>query len=391
MSVPFVPLGQLAEIDRSGIPPGQIQAGTTYVGLENITEEGGFLGVKPVCNGELASTKFRFTRRHILYGKLRPYLRKIARPDFNGICSTDILPILPSDSVDRNYLSHYLRTDSAVSFAVTRSVGVNLPRISPTILETLPVPLPPLEEQRRLAAILDKAEALRAKRRQALAKLDTLPQSLFLEMFGDPIQNPKGWPIGTIEDLVLSPKSDIRCGPFGTQLKIAEIVDSGVPLYGIETAVRNEFDSNVQKFVSPIKAKQLVAFKALPGDVLVTRMGTIGRACVVPIGFPEGRFSYHLFRIRPDRKKCLPRFLATLISQSGIFLRQLEDFAHGAIMEGLSTQNLKMVRFPIPPTILQEKLVKCIDDLDHVKNRMNETKLAALLASLQHRAFRGEL
>jgi len=169
-------------------------------------------------------------------------------------------------------------------------------------------------------------------------------------------------------------------------------VNDGIPLLGIETAVRNEFNSGVKKFVSPQKAKELGAFDAIPGDVLVTRMGTIGRSCGVPFDFPEARFSYHLFRVRPAPEKCLPEFLSTTISRSGIFLRQLEDQAHGAIMDGLSTQNLKEVRFPIPPLRVQEEFVERIHSIDKMKRRM-EGKLGprVLFESLQHRAFNGGL
>ena len=157
--------------------------------------------VRTVEAGDLASTKFLFSSRHILYGKLRPYLRKIARPDFDGICSTDILPILPGRRVDRDYLCHFLRLDTSVSFAESRSVGVNLPRISPGVLTTLQVPLPTMEEQRRIAAILDKADALRQKRGLALQKLDSLTQSIFLDMFGDPVGNPRGWEVSKLEQI----------------------------------------------------------------------------------------------------------------------------------------------------------------------------------------------
>jgi type I restriction enzyme S subunit len=153
---------------RLGVDPRDIRSGTTYVGLENIAEGGEFNGVRPVDAGELASSKFAFTSRHILYGKLRPYLRKVASPDFDGVCSTDILPLLPGKNLDRSYLKHFLRLESSVAFATSRSVGVNLPRISPTVLGTISVPVPPIDEQRRIAAILDQAEALRAKRRQGV-------------------------------------------------------------------------------------------------------------------------------------------------------------------------------------------------------------------------------
>jgi type I restriction enzyme S subunit len=171
-------LGEIAEIDRHGIDPSLIVAGTLFVGLENITGEGGFDGVSPVAAGELASTKFKFSPKHILYGKLRPYLRKIARPQFSGICSTDILPILPGPEVDRSYLAHFLRTDSMVRLAESRSSGANLPRLSPSALAEFEIPLPPLPEQRRVADILDKAEALRAKRREAIAGIDGEPKGL---------------------------------------------------------------------------------------------------------------------------------------------------------------------------------------------------------------------
>ena len=92
---PSVALGEVATIERSSIQPGNIRSGTIYVGLEHIDGNGVFLAPKPVVAGELASAKFNFTADHVLYGKLRPYLAKIACPDFSGICSTDILPILP--------------------------------------------------------------------------------------------------------------------------------------------------------------------------------------------------------------------------------------------------------------------------------------------------------
>src|ERR1039458_1707227 len=95
---PIVSLDSVAVIDRQAVLSGEIETGTLYVGLENISGDGSFTGVGTVDAGELASGKFAFSRDHILYGKLRPYLRKIARPSFSGICSTDILPIRPRDA-----------------------------------------------------------------------------------------------------------------------------------------------------------------------------------------------------------------------------------------------------------------------------------------------------
>src|SRR5206468_11370643 len=110
-----VALQDVASIERDIVEPSAIKAGTLFVGLENIESGGRFVNVRPVNSGELASSKFVFTPRHVLYGKLRPYLAKIARPDFEGICSTDILPVLPGPEVDRGYLSWLLLTPEMVA------------------------------------------------------------------------------------------------------------------------------------------------------------------------------------------------------------------------------------------------------------------------------------
>ena len=108
------------------------------------------------------------------------------------------LPIVDS-RVERDYLYWALRTVPLSAEADRAAMGATLNKAK---LKKIPIPLPPIEEQRRIAAILDAADALRAKRRQALAKLDTLTQAIFIDMFGDPVTNPKGLPSQKLGDLV---------------------------------------------------------------------------------------------------------------------------------------------------------------------------------------------
>ena len=140
-------LGEVAVIERDSIQPGEIKTGTSYLGLEHIESGGKILSVPEVSNGDLASSKFRFTSEHILYGKLRPYLAKIACPDFDGICSTDILPILPNDFMDKRYICYFLRQHDIVVLANSRSSGANLPRLSPTSLSEILLPVPPFRSR----------------------------------------------------------------------------------------------------------------------------------------------------------------------------------------------------------------------------------------------------
>lgn len=121
-------LGEIAKIERDSVAPEHIKSGSRYVGLEHIESGGSALSFDAVSNGQLASNKFKFGPNHILFGKLRPYLAKIVCPDFEGICSTDILPIAPGKAVDQRYLLHFLRRPQTVEWASSRATGVNTSR-----------------------------------------------------------------------------------------------------------------------------------------------------------------------------------------------------------------------------------------------------------------------
>ena len=254
-------------------------------------------------------------------------------------------------------------------------------------------PFPFLEEQKHIAAILDKADAIRRKRKEAIALTEELLRSTFLDMFGDPVTNPKGWESGTILDVVSNPKTGVRCGPFGTQLKVHELVSEGIPLYGIENVKGGKLIPATAKYLTELKAKELSAFDVKTDDVLVTRMGTIGHACVIPKGIEEARISCHLFRIRSNPEKCLPGFLAATITRSGTFMRQLQRLSHGAIMSGLKTADLKEVRFLIPPIKLQKKYLKVVEQTEQTISHQNQAleEKEILFNSLLQKAFRGEL
>jgi len=272
------------------------------------------------------------------------------------------------------------------------AVGSTQIHIRTPIFQDLEISLPPIAQQRRIAEILDRADAIRRKRQEAIRLTEELLRSAFLEMFGDPVTNPKGWTSGTILNVVTNP-SDMRCGPFGTQLKAEEIVSEGIPLIGIENVKGGKFQSAISKHITSSKAKELAAFDVQAGDVLVTRMGTIGHACVVPQDLGEARISYHLFRIRSNPDKCLPGFLASTITWSGTFLRQLERLSHGAIMAGLKTADLKEVRFLIPPIKLQNQYLEVVADTERLLEKQKQRLMNDdnLFDSLLQRAFRGEL
>lgn len=301
--------------------------------------------------------------------------------------------IVRANNIDTQKYLRYIFAGEFLERLLNQAWGAAQANLSPRALRELKIPLPPIAEQRRIAAILDKADGIRRDRKQAIQYTEELLRSAFLDMFGDPVTNPRGWESGTILDIVSDKKKGVRCGPFGTQLKVHEIVSEGIPLYGIESVKGGRFRSKAEKYITIQKAEELKSFDVQSGDVLVTRMGTIGHACVVSNTVGESRFSYHLFRVRPDSLKCLPGFLSATITRSGTFLSQLERLSHGAIMSGLKTADLKEVRFLLPPMALQKHYLKIVSKTEEALERQIEKMSVEenLFNSLLQRAFQGDL
>jgi type I restriction enzyme, S subunit len=152
---------------------------------------------------QLGSSTYPFEAGTVLYSKLRPYLNKVVIADEPGYATTELVPLrCDRDKVLPGYLAYFLRSQAFLSFANTVVAGAKMPRMVMSEFWKYRAPLPPLVEQRRIAAILDKADALRTKRRETLAQLDRLAQSIFVEMFGDPATNPKGFPRRKLGEII---------------------------------------------------------------------------------------------------------------------------------------------------------------------------------------------
>ena len=197
MNVSIVPLGELCEMDRQGLHPDHpIASGLPFVGVEHVESESGAFNFNNGSRiGSQRSTTFRFDDRHVLYAKLRPYLNKVATPGFAGRCSTELVPLLPKDGVDREFIAYLLRRKETVEYVMASVTGARMPRTDMKALMSLPVPLPPLDEQRRIVGILNRAAKIERLRAAAQDRLREFIPALFVKMFGDPVENPMGWEI----------------------------------------------------------------------------------------------------------------------------------------------------------------------------------------------------
>lgn len=157
---------------------------------------------------ELGGSVHKFAVNNVLFSKLRPNLNKVVVPEQNGYCTTELVPLHPLDILNRYYLAYFLRSPKYVNFLIGKTGGAKMPRVKMDIFWNSTIPLPPMEKQEQIVAELDQINDLIAKNRELLSQLDALAQSLFYDTFGDPITNPKGFPIKTLKDVCILKSGD---------------------------------------------------------------------------------------------------------------------------------------------------------------------------------------
>ena len=368
---PVAKVGDISRVGRSG--EAVISAADHYIDEGDLAR----LRARPIPLGS------------VLFAKIGEAIRQNHRVIAGCALLVDnnAMAAIPTRKVESRYLYHFLRTVDFYGLASATTV----PALRKSELERLPVPLPALAEQKRIAGILDAADALRAKRREALAQLDTLLQSTFLGMFGEPVRS--GWTMVTVETLASSQSGAIRTGPFGSQLLHSEFVDEGIRVLGIDNAVANEFREGEPRFITAQKYEELRRYTVRPRDVLITIMGTCGRCAVVPDGICTAINTKHLCCVTLDHGRCLPEFMRAYFLEHPIARRYLERSAKGAIMSGLNMGIIKALPIPAAPLDLQRRFAAIVESVEHQKasQRAHLAELDTLFACLQSRAFRGDL
>lgn len=244
----------------------------------------------------------------------------------------------------------------------------------------LNVQLPPLPEQRRIAAILDHADALRAKRRQVLAHLDALAESIFNDMFGSEIEM---HPFGATCDRVT----------VGVVVRPASYyVDCGVPALRTLNVKPGRIDlGDVVYFSEASNGGPLAKSRLRAGDLVIARTGKAGTTAIVP---PEldGANAIDLIVATPNRDVALPIYLESLLN-SEIGKRIVSGEARGQIQQHFNVGSLKKAPIPLPPLALQRRFVERIEQVNRQRGHLRRIAEAEseLFTSLQSRAFRGEL
>ncbi|MBS3955069.1 MAG: restriction endonuclease subunit S [Methylomicrobium sp.] len=310
----------------------------------------------------------------------------------NAATNQAVCNIIPDEKLAFNKYVYYALLNK-VHFFLDNAVGGAQPNISQGIIKDVKIPLPPLTEQKRIAAILDKADSLRRKNQQAIQLADQFLRAVFLDLFGDPVTNPKGWDVRELKNGLISIKSgwsangeSIPCN--SEQLGVLKIsaVTSGV------------FKATENKYVPSVtipKNKALIFPKK--GDLLFSRANMrelVAATCIVPENNENVFLPDKLWKVETNKEKLLPEFLHYSIQQP-IFRDLLTSQATGTSGSMLNISKAKFEECDIifPDISSQKKFAEIYWKIQNVFSKLNLSSVYSFdgFNSLSQKAFAGKL
>jgi type I restriction enzyme S subunit len=292
--------------------------------------------------------------------------------------------VLSHENLDYGYLKYFLNSPRFQGKVKDTAAGAAQPNISGKQIEAIPIPLPPLPIPKKIAAVLEKADELRKKRQEQIKRLDDLLQATFLDMFGDPVTNPKGWETAKICDF-----AEVKIGPFGSLLHVEDYIEDGVPLINPSHIVDGEINPDPKLSLTAKKFEELSAYALLKNDVVIGRRGEIGRCAVVR---KEPFFCGTGSMLIRTKNSLLPDILQNILSSSQV-REKLTNEAVGVTMKNLNAGIIKNLVVPLPPTNLQKHFLDFSKkvNLRKVEMQFAKNKISEGFNSLMQDAFKGEL
>lgn len=284
--------------------------------------------------------------------------------------------------VEKRYLRHGL--EGALLEMQRHLHGATMQHVNRGEFLATKLYLPPLAEQRRIAEMLDRAEALRAKRRAALAQLGSLTQSLFLDLFGDPLAKNGGGAHVPFESVTRRITYGFTCP--------MKHLDSGIPIITAKNVRDGFIDFENVHYADQSEFDALTAkSKPARGDVLITKDGTIGRCAVVERD-ESFCINQSVALVQPDHGKVIPSYMLSYLSSNRV-QQVMKNMGKGNSLAHLQITELAELPMPLPPISLQREFARRVTAVEALKTAQSASlaEMNALFATLQHRAFRGEL
>ena len=387
-----VEIGCVVEPVKKWNPKRESDGAFTYVDISSIDQHAKAVSEPSSVDAIEAPSRARqlIASGDVLVSTVRPNLNAVAyvKPELDGATASTgycVLRPRPSD-LDGRYLFHWVRAVPFIGYLVQRATGASYPAVSDKIVKEAPIPLPTIEEQRRIAAVLDAADALRAKRRQALAKLDSLTQAVFLDMFGDPVRNERDWPIKRLSDVV-------REGTTVTYgiVQAGDEFPGGIPYVRTGDISDGRIHVEGLRRTDPKIAERFPRSRVRVGEIVMSIRATVGTTAEVPAALDGANLTQGTARIAPSNVVIGVYLLEYLRSDAA--QRWIQRQVKGATFREITLKRLRELPVMVPPLGQQQEFAVRRENADRLR-LVFESSLDGfdrLFGSLQQRAFRGEL
>ena len=323
----------------------------------------------------------------ILVSTVRPNLNAVALVTENSdntlVASTGYCVLRCLPNVNNKYVFYFCQSPDFIEKMVAQATGASYPAVTSAIVKECTIPLPPLEEQRRIAALLDKVSDLIAKRRTQLDKLDLLAKARFVEMFGDPVTNPYGHPIHQLSDFI----EFLTSGSRGWAQYFSDEGEYFITIKNVKNC-RITLD-DVQHIVPPDNA-EAKRTKVQEGDLLISITADLGRTGVVTkeIADHGAYINQHLTCIRLNKKAVLPLYVAYYM-ESDAGKGQFQAKNQSAVKAGLNFNSIITLRLMVPLKEQQEYFISFVEQTDKSKLTIQRSldKLETLKKALMQQYF----
>ena len=357
--------------------------GAWLLNLDMVEQQTGrVIEYKYVGEDDLNGSIIQFDTENVLYSKLRPNLNKVVLPQKDGFSTSELLPLRPDAGVlNRDYLAAFLRSDSFVTWAVSKTAGAKMPRLGTKDLMNAEIPVPNIEQQKTIAEKFKKLEQLISLRKQQLEKLDELVKAQFVEMFGDEQAFNKEPLSKNVEEMFI--------GPFGSSLKNENFVskENGYCMvYEQKHAIRKTMDVET-RYIDKTKYEELKRFSIHGGDIIVSCRGTIGETYIVPLNAPLGIMHPSIMKIRVKDSIYNRVFFDFLLQEK---LKQHEAQANGSgVKMAVTASALGKEEFIVPSIPLQNQFAAFVERVDQQKQTVQQSleKLELMKKALMQEYF----
>lgn len=387
--IPYLQFNELFNfIDCRGKSPRKADSGIPLLTAKNIRK--GFISKDPeefLSRDQYDDWILRGTPKEgdLLFTTEAPLGNVAILPKYDKVVVAQrVICLSPKKSIDSTFYKWLILGEAFQNELFKRSTGSTAKGIRSKELAKIKIPLPPLPIQRKIAEVLDAADRIRQRNKEVLAKYDQLAQSVFLEMFGDPVRNEKGWEVKKLSE-VCSKITD------GTH-KTPSYQESGVVFLSAKNVKNYELNDYSPKYISQSEHDVLIKrCKVEKGDILITKSGSLGMAAINNFDFEFSIFeSLALVKFLPEKVigKFLVYFLNTPSTQY-----QYQNITKGVGVKHLHLTDLRKIETIIPHLTLQNQFASIIERIEQQKAQAQAEleQSEALFQSLMQRAFNGDM